>query len=662
MPNVKRAIPIAIMTFALAVRFCPAGTAANSVKPQRPGLWDLLRKYTATAKQAKPASPRLKERIVHFPTDRSLGKLMIQDANATRNIQTFFHWTQTGDSDLEYLGQAQGSVTVPAGKRLVLYVSQDAWRDLSPLSNLKPDDLYTLSIYGPFNGGQLPDDRCMPHIAHLTGLKVLRLENTKISVKGIKSIKNLKSLERLSLSKQLTDAGMAEIAGLTSLKGLYLNESRLTNAGLAHLARLTSLQELALGGGRMNNAALAHLAKLPSLSYLMLQGKTFTDAGMVHLKNIPSLKILHLGHLPQLTDRALVHISETPNLDSVTFHWNENITDAGIVHLKKLGNLKKLDIRHSKATVGGVAHLSQIKTLDHLELPGKILNDEVLEYLGQLPNLRGLRIARSHKVDPRRDKDYYTDRGLRALSRLSLLEELDIGSIGVTDAGMSHIAKLTNLKRLHLFGCSAITDGGLANLMTLKSLTRLTLSYTEVTISGLTQLRALPNLTDLTVRNIEQRGSTLDISGLTRLEKLHLRFKKNSGAFGDADLACLAELKHLKTLQLYPGSFSDAGLRHLAELTNMERLDIGGPGLTDEGLLHLAKMKKLNHLTISDGNITDSGLGHLADLKALGYLNITTRGRISAAAKRRLQDQLPNLGFFQTQFKKNSPRSSKTRN
>ncbi|MCK4292049.1 MAG: hypothetical protein KAY65_02545 [Planctomycetes bacterium] len=626
-----------------------------------PTVLDLLRKYAAN--QAKLAKAQTKQRVVRFPADRSLGKLMIQEENAKRNIGSFIYWTQSGDPEWDYLGQARGSIAVPAGKRLALYVSRDAWKNLSPLSNLKPDDLYMLTIYGSYTGGPLPDDRCMPHIAHLTGLKVLKLENTRISAKGVQSLKHLKDLERLALSKRATDQALAELAELPLLKALYLKEHRLTNAGFTHLQKLTGLEELVLGGGRMNNAALAHLAKLPSLTYLLLQGDNFTDAGMAHLKNVPSLKILHLGHLPGLTNAAFVHLSEIPNLERLDLHWNENITDSGIAHLKKLGNLKKLDIRHSKATVGGVAHLSQIKTLDHLELPGKILNDEVLEYLGQLPNLRELRITRSHYVDPKMDKDYYTDRGLRALPRLSLLEDLSIGSIGVTDAGMSHIAKLTNLKRLHLFGCSAITDDGLANLMTLKSLTRLTLSYTEVTISGLTQLGALPNLTDLTVRRIHRGNSILDLSDLTNLEKLSLTFHRRSeDSFGDADLAGLSKLKRLKWLQIGPRQYTGQGLAHLAGLTEMERLGIGGPELTDDGLRHLANMKKLNHLTIIDGNITDDGLRHLEALKALGYLNITSKNRITAAAKRRLRDKLPDLAFFQTQFKKDSPRTSKTRN
>jgi len=614
----------------------------------RPGIWDVVRKYAG--QQPAAANSLSAERVVHFPADRTLGKLMIQDETAKRDIKSFFHWTEAGDSEWEYLGQARGDVTVPAGKRLALYVAQDAWKNLSPLLSLRPDDLHMLTIYGPYQGGTLPDDRCVPYIAHLTGLKVLGLEMTSISAEGIKSLTALTDLQRFALSKRVTDQTMEVISQMASLKGLYVSQNTLTNAGLANLAKLANLEELDLGAERMSDAALAHLANLPRLRYLMLQGKGWTDSGMAHLKNIPSLKILHLGHLTQLTDAALVHISEMPCLENLSLHWNENVTDSGIARLKKLANLKKLDIANSKATVRGVAQLAEIKTIDSLWVPGRILNDEVLSYLGQLSNLKELHIARPYHAGPNQDKTFYTDRGLAMLAGLKNLEALSIGSIGVTDEGLSHIAGLTKLRDLSIFGCP-ITDAGCDKLAALKSLDMLNLGYTEMTVSGLSRLSALPNLTNLHVNNIKPSRGALDLSGLSNLRKLSLWIGRSS-FFTDADLACMANLKKLEWLQMSPRRFSDRGLAYIAGLTEMERLGIGGPELTDEGLQHLAKMTKLDHLTIDDGNITDEGLTYLQGHDRLGYLSITSRKRISGAAKRSLREHLPDLATFNIQLKK----------
>ncbi|HUW20719.1 MAG TPA: M56 family metallopeptidase [Sedimentisphaerales bacterium] len=599
-----------------------------------------------------PATSNAETRVVHFPADRSLGKLMMQDVTTARHVDTFYYWET--DFNWEYLSQALGDVSVPAGKRLWLIIyGQSEWSDLSPLSNLRPDDLYRISLSGSYDGGPNPNDKCMPHIAGLAGLKVLDLVNTDITSGGLRHIKQIKSLERLTVPDLISNVGLAHIAEITSLKGLYLvayadlTKSMVTNAGLRCLAKLTSLEELSLGGGHLGDAGLQHLEKLPSLRYLMLWGDTFTDAGMAHLKNIPSLRTLHLGHLHQLTDVALLHLSEIPNLENLSLHWADGITDEGVAQLKKMTSLRRLDIGRSQVTDAGLAHLAQIKSLEYLILPHDGITDKGFVYLAELDKLKHLNVARAHYVDPNMDKDFYTDEALRQLSKLQSLEELTIGSIGITDAGMDEIAKLSKLRTLWLFGCP-ISDKGLSKLTALKSLQSLDFSSSETSISGLGQLNVMPNITNLNVRQLKRDNNdngVLDIAGLTDLRKLAITLDGDA-IFEDEDFACLANLKDLQWLQLWPTHLSDAGMAHLRALTNIERLNIGGPALTDDGLKCLANMKKLNHLTISDGRFTDEGLRRLEGLKALGYLRFDFEAGFSPQALASLRNKLPSLAML----------------
>jgi hypothetical protein len=284
-----------------------AGTERQKPGERQTSTWNLIRKERAQnskaaespAKESRIAGPQSKQRVVRFPINWSLGTLQVQDESATRKIETFYHWID--GTDWEYFAEARGDVTVPAGKRLSLTISPAGWRDLSPLSKLGPDDLYSLGFRSTAEGAK-PDDRCMPHIAHLTGLKELHLCVTNIGDRGLKLIRDFRSLECLYLPRRVTDMGMAYVAELSSLKRLYFKENNVTNAGLSNLEKLTKLEELDLGGGyrdgtgrihkrRINDACLVHLAKLPNLSYLSLWSD-FTDAGLVHLKNVPSLKRL----------------------------------------------------------------------------------------------------------------------------------------------------------------------------------------------------------------------------------------------------------------------------------------------------------------------------------------------------------------------------------
>jgi Leucine-rich repeat (LRR) protein len=650
-----------IKNFIVSFLICVAFMFLWADKPLRgadsekqPSVLELLRTYQT--KQEKITKPIAKERVVHFPMDRSLGNLLIQDESVVRQFQSFFYWKEDG-TQWKSFGPAKGDVNVPEGKQLTLVVGKDGLRDLSPLSNLHPDDLYKLTIYGLPPPAPKPGDKIMPHIAHLTGLKVLELEDTAISIKGFRLLYDLKALEHLSLSKQLTDEGLAEISQLKSLKGLCIRESHLTNAGLAHLASLTSLEELALGQGRMTNAGLSHLAKLPSLQCLMLAGKNFTDDGMVHLKDIPSLRILHLGFLSHLKDAALVHLSNIPNLESLELHWVEAITDDGVAHLTKLPSLKQLDIRHSKVTDKGVAQLSQIKSLEYLVLPDKGITDVGLAHVSRLEKLKYFWLTSARYAGPNTlNKDAITDKGVAEIAKCKLLKELTIGSIGITDAGLDDIARLSNLKVLSLLGCPNVTNKGLAKLTALKSLRNLSVNDADITIGGLSCLNQLPNLVTLRLDDVRQDDSGLDRSRLTKLEDLSLYTKTRRvdkhkqqivrEPLHDYDLACLAKLTQLTTLQVSHGGITDNGLKHLSGLTNLGRLWVGGEKITDKGLLHLTNMSKLSSLGLT-GNFTDEALVYLERLPTLTTLDIMEGANFSPEAVERFRRNMPELMTFQ---------------
>jgi len=580
-------------------------------------------------------------RVLHFPKDLSLGKLFIRDADLVRRVDTSIFWADK--VKWEYFAEARGNVKIPSGKRCWLQVtSPNAWRDLSPLRHLRPDDLYRLDIYGSYSGGSKPDDRCMQHVAALTGLKVLELRYTNITGQGIKAIAGLESLERLTLPERIDDAGMVHVAQLKSLKGLYWTENRVTNAGLRYLTKLPLLEELALGGEHIGNNGLVHVAKLGRLRYLMLWGEheQLNDAGLIHLQNAPSLKILHIGGLHTITDVGVEHLSLIPGLEIIDFYWNRNITDRGIAYLKRLPALRRLKINNSQVTDKGLAHLKEIKTLEYLGLPNHGITDEGLAYVAQLKRLKYLSVGANSGGSA------ISNSGLGHLVKLEHLEELQIGGKDITDEGMSHIAKLANLKSLTLFGCPRLADGGITKLSSLKSLKKLNMSYTNVSIAGLAGLNLLPNITHLYVRSIVRDDGVLDISGLTNLEKLNLSFESGSEYFfEDVDMACLAKLKKLKNFQMgdYKHSMiTDAGVACLKNLTNMEILSIGSRNVTDKSLSYFTNMKKLNALSII-GNFTDDGLVYLEQLKGLNSLRIYSANNFSPKALQRLQRNLPNM-------------------
>jgi len=74
---------------------------------------------------------------VRLRDDRSMGFLNIRDRRGDPYNEGW-----------EYLGEARGTITVPAFKELGLWVSLDASRDLSPLATLEPSALFFLGLQG----------------------------------------------------------------------------------------------------------------------------------------------------------------------------------------------------------------------------------------------------------------------------------------------------------------------------------------------------------------------------------------------------------------------------------------------------------------------------------------------------------------------------------
>jgi hypothetical protein len=595
------------------------------------------------------------QRVLHFPKNRSLGIVKIQDAETVSRIKEFYNMGKPNwwMPNWEFLGEAKGDVVIPAGKVAALRISEpQQWRDLSGLGRLNKDDLYFLCIEGSKNNGPRPGNACMKYIARLTGLKRLEILYPNMTARGIQPIKGLTSLETLAVAGNFDDAGLAVVSKLPHLKHFYISHfSYVTDAGMRHVGELKLLEELVISGDMVGDEGLVHLSKLPHLRYLRLYGQRFTDEGMIHLSKIPNLKYLQLNWLKQLTDKALMHIAECDSLETVSFYWNENITNKGAEYLSTIKSLKSLDVHNSQITDEGVKHLSQIKTLEHLHLPYRNIGDQGLAYLSNLSNLRQLGVARDYINDPEMDKGYYTDEGVKALSKLSQLEELSIGSRGMTDESMDYISRLTKLKVLRLGQGNSVTDKGIAKLKALTSLEELGINYANMTISGLSALNNLSNLKHLDVEGLIQDGSVLDISSMTELERLTLKTcYEEPGVISDEDLVCLANLKDLKGLYIRcaeqpsePMVITDKGMVHLEGLTKMGDLGIGGI-LTDEGLKSLRNMQNMWRLSIYGGRFTDEGLSYLEGFRKLRMLTIIeAETNFSNKALARLRGKMPIL-------------------
>jgi Leucine-rich repeat (LRR) protein len=114
---------------------------------------------------------------------------------------------------------------------------------------------------------------------------------------------------------RVTDADLACVERLTSLRRLDVNFQQITDAGLVHLRDLTELRILNLTGTNVTDAGLEHLNGLRNLQILHLAGTRVTDAGMVKLKTLTSLQQLSVERTP-VTDAGIAELRQAlPTLE-----------------------------------------------------------------------------------------------------------------------------------------------------------------------------------------------------------------------------------------------------------------------------------------------------------------------------------------------------------
>lgn len=109
---------------------------------------------------------------------------------------------------------------------------------------------------------------------------------------------------------------------------------------------------------------------------------------------------------------------------------------------------------------------------------------------------------------------------------------------------------------------------------------------------------------------------------------------------GDDDLAHVARMERLGELRLNSTQVTDAGMRHLLPLRELELLELRDTQISDDGVAQLSGMKSLKKVVLVGTRITDDCIQHLAQLKQLVELRIS-RTQVTEQGANRLRTELP---------------------
>jgi hypothetical protein len=187
-----------------------------------------------------------------------------------------------------------------------------------------------------------------------------------------------------------------------------------------------------------------------------------------------------------------------------------------------------------------------------------------------------------------------------------------------SDAALSHVEKLGKVQEVQMLRPTdekrVLNDAGIVHLAKLKDLRKLDLFFTRITDAGLIHLAKLTNLSELHI-----------IPELLSRTEFEQAMSNGSASF---------TLFHIRV--------TDAGIAHLSTLTNLTTLDLRGTHVSDAGLAHLSRLCKLSFLSLERTQVTDAGLVHLTSLPKLTTLNVSGT-RVTRSGIQELNRAMPNL-------------------
>ncbi len=170
-------------------------------------------------------------------------------------------------------------------------------------------------------------------LAALNSLTELYLANTLVDDQSIDVLVKLSQLKKLRLARtQIGDTGLARVPEFKLLEDLDLSEcSQITDAGLAALGKIVTLKRLNLWRDAISDDGVKQLVKLTNMEWLNVDNTQLTDGGLDAFQGMTKLTFLHLG--------------------------STGVSDAGMPKLKPLRALKDLKVTRTSVTQHGVDEL-----------------------------------------------------------------------------------------------------------------------------------------------------------------------------------------------------------------------------------------------------------------------------------------------------------------
>lgn len=223
-------------------------------------------------------------RVLKFPEHISCGSLYREVVHSDG---------QQYSVSREYIGRAQGAVSVPANASLALYASYDLANHMQVLKALPPDALARI-VFDRIETDKPLDLGCL---SGLTGLVDINIFNCVITDREVSKLAALKKLRSLALWWGCFDgASFRDLVDLPELRSFDVGMNGLKPEAFASLGRMKRLRKLKLANTKLTDAELVEVGKITDLELLNIsENLNITGRGLKHLKSCKNLRDIFLA-------------------------------------------------------------------------------------------------------------------------------------------------------------------------------------------------------------------------------------------------------------------------------------------------------------------------------------------------------------------------------
>jgi len=256
------------------------------------------------------------------------------------------------------------------------------------------------------------------------------------------------------LNKNVNDAWLAKLAGLTTVTTLNIANCDVHRDGLRHVATMTGLQFLNLTLTPTVDTDLEPLAALKELQSISLASTECTGEAFAKLKGLTKLNNLNMHHTPA-NDAGMAGVAGVGDLERL---WvaHGHFTDAAGPSFASHKHLHRLGIgsKEPGSTGAIIAHLKNLPLVE-LELFDNQSSEEGIVYATQIPTLKLLSCGYASRV---------TDAALDAVAKMPALETFSIAGAKLTDEGIQKLAAVKTLKTVKFGKMKGVTADSVAKL------------------------------------------------------------------------------------------------------------------------------------------------------------------------------------------------------